>query len=98
MTALLKSPAELALPQWMQDEIARLLHEFPARVPRKRGAEIVTRHVFETSHRTMERWPLPVRHLNGQAHFETRDLLVEAFTRLAAAPVLATGRPQSEAT
>lgn len=77
------------LPKPIRDEIERLLLDLPVRVPRKRAAEIVSKHVFETSHRTMERWPIPVRHLNGQAHFETRDVLMEAFRRLHAAPVLA---------
>jgi len=77
------------LPQWAKDEIARLLVELPARVPRRAAAEIVTKNAFKTSHRTLERWPLPVRHLNGQAHHETRDVLVEAFSRVAAAPLLA---------
>lgn len=77
------------LPQWAKEEIARLLLDLPARVPRKNAAEIVTKHAFKTSYRTMERWPLPVRHLNGQAHYETRDVLVEAYSRVASAPILA---------
>jgi len=81
--------AEVTLPQWAQDEIERLLRDLPVRVPRKQAAAIVTQHAFATSNRTLERWPLPVRHLNGQAHFETRDLLTEAFRRVHAAPVLA---------
>jgi len=80
---------ERRLPQWAKDEIARLLPDLPARVPRRLAADIVTKHAFKISHRSMERWPLPVRHLNGQAHHETRDVLVEAFSRVASAPLLA---------
>ena len=68
------------------------LSQLPARVDRKRGAELVTRFFFPVSHRTLERWPLPVRHVNGKAVMETRDLLAMAAAELEAAPFLANGR------
>ena len=72
------------------------LAELPARVDRKRGAELVTKFYFPISHRTLERWPLPVRHLNGKAVMETRDLLAMAASLLDAAPVLATCRQPTD--
>jgi hypothetical protein len=58
----------------------------PTRVDRKTGAELVTRHFFPISPRTLETWPLPWRHLNGKAVCETTDLFALAQAKLDAAP------------
>lgn len=68
------------------------LTKYPARVDRRRGAEIITAEFFPISPRTLERWALPTRRVNGKALMETRDLLAMAAAQLEAAPVLATGR------
>jgi hypothetical protein len=66
--------------------------QLPVRVPRDVAAELLTRYFFETSPRTLERWPLRWRRLNGRAHCETRDLFAIAQSKLAAAPAVMSGR------
>lgn len=60
--------------------------QLPVRVDRKTGAELVTKLYFRVSDRTLERWPLPWRRINGRAHVETSLLFAEAERRLADAP------------
>ncbi|WP_108860820.1 hypothetical protein [Ruegeria sp. Alg231-54] len=54
----------------------------PERVSRKRGAELLAMAGFETSPRSLERWDLPVIHLNGRATYDTRALFAEAQRRV----------------
>jgi hypothetical protein len=68
------------------------LSEFPVWVPRVAGAKLVTDHYFQISPRTLERWPLAWRLLNGRAHCTTAELFAEAERRLASAPVVMGGR------
>lgn len=65
--------------------------KLPVRVDRKVGAQIVTRLHFPISPRTLERWPLNWRRINGRALIETAELLAEAQRRVAAAPVIKGG-------
>jgi hypothetical protein len=62
------------------------LAELPVRVTRMKAAELLTRFFFETSPRTLERWPLAWRRLNGKAHCETAQLFEVAESKLAEAP------------
>jgi hypothetical protein len=64
------------------------LDKLPVRVPRNVAAELVTRYYFKTSPRTLERWPLTWRKLNGRAHCYTHDLLAIAEAMLAGASPL----------
>ena len=64
----------------------------PVRVDRKRGATLVTERFFPISHRTLEKWPLTWRHVNGRATCETTELLAMAQARLDAAPPLLGGK------
>lgn len=68
------------------------LSELPARVPRDAAAKLLTKHYFETSPRTLERWPLAWRLLNGKAHVETAELFAEAERRLSSAAAVMGGR------
>lgn len=54
----------------------------PVRVCRRTGAKIVTDKFFPISHRTLERWPLKWRRVNGRALVDTSDLLAEAQRRV----------------
>ncbi len=58
----------------------------PKRVDRKRGAALITHLHFPISARTLERWPLQWRRVNGRALVETNELLAEAQRRLNDAP------------
>ena len=58
----------------------------PKRVDRKRGAALITHFHFPISARTLERWPLQWRRVNGRALVETSELLAEAQRRLNDAP------------
>jgi hypothetical protein len=66
--------------------------DLPVRVPRDQAAELVTRHFFKISRRTLERWPLTWRRINGRAHCEVSELLDVAGRMLAAAPPVMSGR------
>jgi len=64
----------------------------PARVNRKRGAQIITDLYFPISHRTLETWPIAWRYVNGRATCDIGDLLILAEAKLNAAPPLMGGR------
>jgi hypothetical protein len=76
------------LPQYLLD----VLKDLPANTDRKTGAPVITKHFFPVSHRTLEAWPLPTRHVNGKAIVSTKDLFEIAYAKLAAAPVVMGGR------
>jgi hypothetical protein len=69
----------------------------PRNADRKTIAAIITALCFPVSPRTIERWPLPVRKVNGAALYETSVALAMAEAKLAAARVykLASGRSQA---
>lgn len=67
-------------------------HPLPVRVDRRRAAELVSCHFFPVSHRTVEAWPLVVRHVNGKATVETAELFAFAQAKLDAAPPIRGGR------
>ena len=75
-------PQDDDLPMWLREVIARL----PAYIDDKRGAQVVSEHLFEISHRTVEIWPLPTRHINGRAMHPTVAVLREAWRRVNAEP------------
>ncbi len=68
------------------------LRDLPRNVDRRRGAEIVTKFVFPVSYRTLEAWPLKIRHINGKAIIETAELLAVARAKFDAAPPIRAGR------
>lgn len=68
------------------------LSTLPIRVPRDTAAELVTRFYFKVSPRSLERWPLAWRRLNGRAHCETAQLFDVAERMLAAAAPVMGGR------
>ena len=72
------------------------LSELPVRVSRVSAAKLVKRFYFEVSPRTLERWPVPWRRLNGRAHCETADLFAHAESLLAEAPPVRGGRHSEE--
>jgi hypothetical protein len=65
---------------------SRIDEALPVRVGRRMAAAIVTGNFFPVSHRTLERWPLNWRHVNGRALVKTSDLLAEAQRRVDEAP------------
>lgn len=65
--------------------------EYPVRVDRRRAAELVTKLFFPISPRTLEVWPLTVRHVNGKAIIETAELFALAKVKLDSAPVIRGG-------
>jgi hypothetical protein len=71
------------------------LHSLPVRVDRETAAELLTKHFFRVSPRSLERWPLAWRRLNGKAHVETRELFEVAEAMLNAAPAIMGGTRQA---
>jgi hypothetical protein len=64
----------------------------PPNLDRKAGAAQITRHMFPVSHRSLEVWPLPVRHVNGRAVIPTATLFEVAYQKFQDAPVVMSGR------
>ena len=64
------------------------LIKLPVRVDRETGAELLSRYFFRISPRSLERWPVAWRRLNGKAHVETRELFRIAEEMVAAAPAV----------
>jgi hypothetical protein len=65
----------------------------PPNLTRKHGAMEIKRVLgYPVSHRSMEAWPLPTRHVNGHAIVPTEVLFRVAYAKFAAAPVVMGGR------
>jgi hypothetical protein len=64
----------------------------PVYVERRTGADSVTQHVTPVSHRTLESWPLPWWRVNGKATTLLIVLLAVAYSKLASAPMVMSGR------
>jgi hypothetical protein len=67
------------------------LDALPKHVDRRRAAELVTHYFFAVSPRSMERWPLAGKVLNGRLTFPTADLFRIARERVNAAPAIKGG-------
>ena len=81
-----------AEPADLPPHLLDVLAEQPVNVDRRTGAELITRHFFPISHRSLEAWPLPTRRVNGKAIIPTAKLFELAFAKLNAAPVIMGGR------
>lgn len=80
--------ASVAVPSELEEVLASL----PVNVDRRTGAALITKYLFPVSHRSLEAWPLPTRHVNGRAVVPTAKLFEIAFAKLIAAPVVMGGR------
>jgi hypothetical protein len=67
------------------------LTKLPVRVTREEGAALVTQFYFKVSPRSLERWPIAWRRLNGKAHGDTVDLFRHAEAVVAGAPAIMAG-------
>jgi hypothetical protein len=56
----------------------------------KTGAQLVSKRFFRVSARTLEKWPLAIRLINGRRHVRTADLLSRAEAMIAGAPAVMT--------
>lgn len=72
------------------------LNTLPRRVDRRRGAELVELYFFPVSYRSLERWGLTWRHVNGKAVVETAELFAVAEAKLAAATPIRGGKRAAE--
>ncbi len=72
------------------------LSALPVNVDRRTGAELVTRYLFPVSHRTLERWPLTGRVVNGRLVFATAELFAHARALVDAAPPIRGGKRATE--
>jgi hypothetical protein len=81
-----------AKPRNLPSDILAVLAQQPENVDRRTGADLVTRHFFPVSYRTVEAWPLPTRRVNGKAIVPTAKLFELAYSKLVAAPVIMGGR------
>ena len=88
------------MPPDLEELLKELSKKYPRRMTRRAAAEAVTREFFEVQPRSLERWPLGWRRVNGKAHAETPELFTVAAAKLAdAAPIRggrhAAGRPDA---
>jgi hypothetical protein len=72
--------------------LLEVLADQPTNVDRRTGAALISRHLFPVSHRSLEAWSLPTRHVNGRAVVPTVTLFEVAYEKLSAAPVVMGGR------
>lgn len=63
----------------------------PQLIDRRAAAKLISGLFFKTSPRTIERWPLPTRLVNGRAQLETRQVIAYARARVAEAPLVMGG-------
>ena len=68
------------------------LSTHPVRIDRETGAALVTKLFFRVSPRSLERWPVSWRTLNGRAHCETAELFAVAEAMLREATPVMGGR------
>jgi hypothetical protein len=68
MTAQPALPASIAFPA----DLESALTGYPTILDRRGAAHAITRHLFQVSPRTLERWPVATARINGRAHAETR--------------------------
>ncbi len=76
----------------MPTDLEELLRKYPRRMTRREAAKAVSEEFFDVSPRSLERWPLSWRHVNGKAHTETPELFAVAETKLAAAAPTRSGK------
>lgn len=67
------------------------LDALPKNVDRQRGAVLVSHYFFAVSPRSLERWNLTGKVLNGRLTFPTADLFRIAREKMDAAPVIRGG-------
>ena len=70
----------------------RDLSDLPRRMDRRLAARVLSDHFFPISPRTLERWPVTWRRINGRALCETSELLAEAQRRVDTAPAILGGQ------
>ena len=58
------------------------LDAIPARMGKHQAAAFVSQFFFEVSFRTLERWPLPKKFVNGANQWRTADLVAFAKHKL----------------
>jgi hypothetical protein len=78
----------IELPEHLLEVIAKM----PAKIDRWEGAEVVTLHIFPTTKRTVESWPLPWEYPNGRAIAPPASYLVYAYRKSCEAPKALGGR------
>jgi hypothetical protein len=88
-------------PSGWRPELAALFEQLVASSPpfstRRSGVKLLKEKVgIELSHRTLEKWPLPVQIIKGEATFPTVAMLEHVFAELNAAPVIMGGRKSEE--
>jgi hypothetical protein len=84
-------------PLGLRPELAALFKELVETSPpfstRRSGVKLIHDKLgIKYSHRTLERWALPIQYVNGQATFPTVRMLERVFAELNDEPVIMGGR------
>ena len=64
----------------------------PPRVTRQQAAEILNDFYFKISPRSLERWPIAWRLINGRAHGDLADIIAHADSMVDSAPIIMGGQ------
>jgi hypothetical protein len=91
------TPALVAGSAPLPTALDEVVNGLPPFINRRRAAEEITRHLFPVSHRSLEAWALPIRHVNGYAIVPTRALFEAAYAKFAGAAVVMGGRRPTSA-
>lgn len=75
----------------MREISDEILDDLPVRIDRQNGAALIRQYFFPVSARTLERWPVTWRRVNGRALVKTDELISEAQRRVDAAPAIRGG-------
>lgn len=54
----------------------------PIYINRRKAAEVISRHYFPLSHRSLEKWPVKYLNVNNKALVETNEILSIAYKKL----------------
>jgi hypothetical protein len=66
-----------------------LLPQYRPLLTREEAAAAISEHFFPIKPRTLERWPVSIKRLNGKACLITREVFEEAQRRVDTAPQVA---------
>jgi hypothetical protein len=77
--AFVSLEATMAKAETLDQFLTAVLPGLPRGVTRKQAAEIIRAELFQISDTTLREWPIAVRHVNGRAHLDTREVLTRAW-------------------
>lgn len=95
-TVASETPNAAKAPPWLAPELAKLFLEMLERLPlfpsRRDLANQISGRLYRVSHRSIEGWPVVVRHINGVACPDRQEALEYAFRKVVESGAIRGGR------